>query len=477
MNKIIKNSLLLSLIVIAYFVIRCVNLTSLPVFGDEAIYIRWSQIIKSVDTLRFIPQTDGKQPLFMWLTAVDLKFFSPLEAGRLISVFAGAGTIIVLFLISSSFLPSLIYLFLPFTFFFDRLATADTLLTFFGVTSLYLSLALAKKPRLDLAMILGVVLGLAWLTKSPAIYFVVLSLLTFVIYNPKNLSKIYLPILSGLIGFCIYNILRLGPAFAQIAIRNQDYIWPLKEIIRHPLDPLIPHLKDVIHLYSYYISIPLLLSPLLYFIFKKSIKPNKSVLIYFAWFILPLIANAAMAKVFTARYILFVIPYLILLLAHFLKPLTNKKYLIFLLLIFIPNLWRIYQISFQPQNLKLPSTETGYISGWTSGWGIKEASEYLIDRSKLVNVIVGTEGAFGTLPDGLQIYTNNVPQLTVFGVGLDIKEIPAKLIDANNYGDEVYLLFNASRLKLSTLDISTMTLVKNISKPGGDRLVLYKLSK
>lgn len=475
MKKYLKNSLVLGIIVTIYFLIRCFNLTSLPVFGDEAIYIRWSQIIKSVDTLRFIPMTDGKQPLFMWITALSLKVFEPLVAGRIISVLAGAGTLIVLFLISNSFLPSIIYLLLPFTFFFDRLATADNLLTFFGVLSLYFSILLAKKPRLDLTLILGAILGFAWLTKSPAIYFVVLSLLTFIVYNPKNLKKIYLPLLSAFIGFCIYNILRLGPQFAQIAIRNRDYIWTLSEIIKHPLDPLIPHLKDVMHLYLYYISLPLLLSPLLYFVFKKSIKFNRLVIIYLCWFLLPLIANAAFAKVFTARYILFVIPPLILVLSEFLKPILNKKYFIILLLLFIPNLLRLYQISFFPNNLNLPSTETGYISGWTSGWGIKEVSEYLISRSKEVNVIVGTEGAFGTLPDGLQIYTNNIPHLTVFGVGIDITEIPEKLIDARDYGDEVYLLFNTSRLKLSTIEQDKLTQVKNFSKPGGDSLVLFRL--
>lgn len=476
MKQILRNSLILGLIIAIYFSIRCINLTSLPVFGDEAIYIRWSQIIKSVDTLRFIPQTDGKQPLFMWATALNLSFFEPLVAGRLISVFAGAGIVVILFLISNSFLPSIIYTLLPFVFFFDRLATADTLLSFFGILSFYLALCLAKKPRLDLSMLLGVVLGFAWLTKSPAIYFVVLSLLTFVIYNPKNIKKLYLPIFSAFIAFCFYNILRLGPAFAQIALRNSDYIWPLSVILKHPFDPLIPHLKDVLHLYSYYISIPLLLSPLLYFVFKNSIKFNKSILLYFSWFILPLIASSAMAKVFTARYILFVVPYLVLLLAHFLKPLFNKKYIVILFLFFIPNLWRIYQISFYPQNLKLPSTETGYISGWTSGWGIKEVSKYLINQSKSANVIVGTEGAFGTLPDGLQIYTNNIPHLTVFGVGIDITEIPAKLIDAKNFGDEVYLLFNASRLKLTSMEQEKLILISRFTKPEDDSLLLYRLN-
>lgn len=475
MNKNLKNSLILVVICVIFLVSRIWNLTSLPVFGDEAIYVRWSQIIKSVDSLRFIPQTDGKQPLYMWFTALNLKFFEPLVAARLISVFAGLGTVIVLFLISNSFLPSLVYILLPFTFFFDRLATADNLLSFFGVLSLYLSLSLAKKPRLDLAMILGLVLGLSWLTKSPAVYFIFLSVLTFALYNQKNLNKIYLPLISAFIAFCIYNILRLGPQFGQIALRNKDYIWPLSEILRHPLDPFIPHFKDILNIYNYYLSLPLLLSPFLYLIFKKIIKLDRHFLVYFAWWILPLLANAAMAKVFTARYILFVLPPFILLLSQFLKPLFVKKYIFVLTLLFIPNLLRIYQISFHPQNLKLPVIDAGYVSGWTSGWGIKEASEYLISRSLEANVIVGTEGSFGTLPDGLQIYTNDTPRLTVFGVGLNITEIPAKLIDARNFGDEVYLLFNSSRLKINSADLDKLLLINRYPKPENDYLLLYQL--
>ena len=176
-----KYSLLLIVIFAGlYLLSRLQNLTSLPVFADEAIYIRWSQIIKSVETLRFIPLTDGKQPLFMWLTVPFLKYFhDPLFAARLLSVFAGLGSLISLFLIATFcrftklsivFLLT-IYLFSPFTFFFDRMALADNLLTMFGLITLYLTLLQSKYLRLDLAMILGFFLGCAWLTKSPAIFF------------------------------------------------------------------------------------------------------------------------------------------------------------------------------------------------------------------------------------------------------------------------------------------------------------------
>jgi len=48
-----------------YFFTRLFGLTKLPVFADEAIYLRWSQVIRAVESLRFLPLTDGKQPLFM----------------------------------------------------------------------------------------------------------------------------------------------------------------------------------------------------------------------------------------------------------------------------------------------------------------------------------------------------------------------------------------------------------------------------
>src|SRR4030042_2578020 len=64
-----------------------------PIFGDEAIYIRWSQIMRSEPSLRFVPQSDGKQPLFMWATIPLLKIFDdPLIAGRMLSVYTAVVT-------------------------------------------------------------------------------------------------------------------------------------------------------------------------------------------------------------------------------------------------------------------------------------------------------------------------------------------------------------------------------------------------
>jgi len=141
----------------------------------------------------------------------------------------------------------------------------------------------------------------------------------------------------------------------------------------------------------------------------------------------------------------------------------------------IPNLYTLFLLSTNFLNIKMPSTETGYNSDWTSGWGIKPASQYLISRSKEKNVIVGTEGYFGTLPDGLQIYTEGQKNLTVIGVGNNLEKLPDSLVNAYLYGDEVYILLNQTRNKLNSLDLTRLELVSSYPKPKADSLQLYRL--
>ena len=502
-NKTLLFWILSLLSIVFYFFSRLQNLTIIPVFGDEAIYLRWSQIIKSVETLRFIPLTDGKQPLFMWVTVLFFKIVSdPLIAGRLVSVFSGFFTLIFIYLILligqnysssqtdfkkflvesfkkyqiSSFLGVFIYLTSTYFFFFDRLAVPDNLLSSLLTVSLFLLLLILKFPRFDLAILLGISLGISWLTKSPAVYFITISL--FFLISKFKIKYLFYFFTVLIFSFTIYNILRLGPQFHQINLRNQDYIWSLSEIIKHPFDPLLPHVSDIKTLLSTYFN-PLFLIIFVSLLIKKIIKKDFSnfyfYLILFFWFLAPMLATAIFAKVFTARYILFSMPALTLFFSILILELPNRKILLIVLLLQIFPLILNLKLSTNPMFIQLPSTETGYLQDWTSGWGIQTASKYLIDRSSQANVIVGTEGYFGTLPDGLQIYTNQKNQLTVFGVGIGFEKIPEKLIDARNHGDEVYLLLNQSRLKLLPQETDKLEIIQKYLKPKQDYLILYRL--
>jgi 4-amino-4-deoxy-L-arabinose transferase-like glycosyltransferase len=127
-----------ALIFMVAFILRVYDLTNLPIFGDEAIYIRWAQVMRAEPTLRFLPLSDGKQPLFMWSIIPLFKIFSdPLFAGRFLSALSGIASLAGVFALSNllfkskkvALITSLIYAISPFSLFFDRLAMADAMLS------------------------------------------------------------------------------------------------------------------------------------------------------------------------------------------------------------------------------------------------------------------------------------------------------------------------------------------------------------
>ena len=180
------KTIMLALCILALaFFLRLLNIKNgqTPIFGDEAIYIRWAQIMRADPTLRFVSLSDGKQPLYMWALMPFLKVYSdPLFAGRLVSVFCGLGTILGVLLLTQylfqakkvTLIAGLIYTLSPFSLFFDSMALVDAMLAMFGVWTVFLATAAIKTRRLDFAMLAGFALGGALLTKSPGIYFALL---------------------------------------------------------------------------------------------------------------------------------------------------------------------------------------------------------------------------------------------------------------------------------------------------------------
>ena len=258
-----KAFIVFSLSLILFFGLRLPSLTRIPVFVDEAIYIRWSQIMRSEPSLRFLPLSDGKQPLFMWATMPSLKIFSdPLVAGRMVSVIAGImslfGIAFLTFVLTQNFflssLASLVYAVLPFSVFFDRMALVDSLLSAFGLWSLGLGALLIKKTRLDLAMLLGFAIGFGQITKSPAIFFYLWQPFLFLAlfdFRSKDVKKRLIKLVGAwvvalFISLAVYNILRLGTNFHLIGSRNQDYLFSWREVFAHPLNPLIGNLETTI---------------------------------------------------------------------------------------------------------------------------------------------------------------------------------------------------------------------------------------
>lgn len=446
-------------------IIRLYNLTILPVFADEAIYIRWSQIMANEPTLRFLPLSDGKQPLYMWFLMFFVNRFSdPLFIGRLLSVGAGLSTLVGVFTLSYilfkskpiSLLSSFIYAISPFSVFFDRMALVDSTLAMFGIWTFIFAVLTAKTLRLDMAMLTGFTLGGALLTKSPALFFTLLIPASFLFAKKGKLSLIKLIglwLVSLILAYGLYNILRLGPNFHLVGSRNNDYVLPLNHLWQNPKDPFIFHFDRSLEWLRILGPVGLILLIILG-IFSNLKKYSKQILFLIIISFVPILVQSEFAKVFTSRYIYFSIPPLFILAGASASLLFNKKLKLLLissLILFTTQALIInYQILTNPEKAPLPRSErSGYLEEWTAGTGIKEAAEilkaeYFKDPSK--KIVVGTEGFFGTLPDGLQMYLADTPGITVIGIGLGIKEIPNSLVESHEAGNKTYLVANSSRL-------------------------------
>ncbi|KKU55454.1 hypothetical protein A3C34_00070 [Candidatus Amesbacteria bacterium RIFCSPHIGHO2_02_FULL_48_21] len=437
---------------------------SLPVFADESIYIRWAQIMRSEATLRFLPLSDGKQPLFMWAAIPFLKIISdPLIAGRTLSAMAGVGTVMgvgvaafILFKKSrQALLAAALWAALPYAVFFDRMALSDSLLTMFVVwTFNFASLAFIHL-RLDLAMFAGFSLGFAWLTKSPAIFsFLLIPALLFLVklelkYPIRLIKLLGLMLAIYVIAFAMYNILRLGPQFHMIALRNKDYVYPLSEIIRHPLSPLIPHLKDSVIFYLY-LATPFGLVLSLWGLVSDKLTHWRQRLILLVWWLVPVFVQSLVAISFTARYLLFTAPFAVVLMSHAAEHIgekTQRHLLTYaaVLLVIIPSLWFVGRLIVSPGTVPLPRIErAGYLEEWTAGTGIRQVSDLIKNYAANGPVLIGSEGFFGTPFDALGMYLDGVANVRVIGVGVWIDSVSDKLKSA--LGDnQVFLVVNSSR--------------------------------
>jgi len=455
------------LILVLAFGLRLYNLTLWPVFGDEAIYIRWAQVMGAEPTLRFLPLSDGKQPLFMWVLMFLVRRFSdPLFIGRLVSVATGMGTVGGIFAVSyllfkntrAALTASLVWAISPFAVFFDRMALVDSMLAMFGIWTLFFGVLTVKTQRLDMAMITGFMLGFALLTKSPALFFVILLPTTLVFGEHKKLFKHAILLLVTLtIGFAMYNIQRLGPNFHLLSSRTGDYVFPFSHLWENPKDPFIFHFHRAGQ-WLWIMGPSMVIGLLVFGVWLNRRKYWRELLLLAIWSVLPIAVQAEFAKVFTARYIFFSIPVIFVLAgAAFIKsPLPKFKHSgsvswVLLIVFVVQALLFDQKLLTNPEAAPLPPGErAGYLEEWTAGTGIREVAdlmkhEHAKDPAK--QIVVGTEGYFGTLPDGLQMYLEGVPNVVVIGVGLDISEIPEPLAESIKAGNKTYLVANSSRLK------------------------------
>src|SRR5258706_10505739 len=306
-------------LLVAYLFLRLTQIMSLPLFTDEAIYSRWSQIARQDASWRFISLTDGKQPMFVWWDMIFMRFVhDPLLAGRLVSVVCGLVTMIGLYFLGREifknkwvgFLSACLYVLYPFALVYDRMSLYDSMVGMFTIWSLYLEIILVRNPRLWLGFCLGLVLGGGMLTKTSAFFSWYLLPATLLLFDWKSKDRtiklgkwIGIAALSIVLANLYYLVLRLSPFFHIVNDKNAVFVYPVSEWVQHPFTFLQGNLRGVWDWFSTYMPYPvifLILGGLV--VMQKFVKEKIVLVIYF---IVPFILLALFAKVLYPRFIFF----------------------------------------------------------------------------------------------------------------------------------------------------------------------------
>ncbi len=76
-----SRGLMAVILCMLYLLVRGQGLMALPIFGDEAIYLRWAQLVRGGHV--WVSLVDPKPPLHFWLLAVVIDWCGdPLLAAR-----------------------------------------------------------------------------------------------------------------------------------------------------------------------------------------------------------------------------------------------------------------------------------------------------------------------------------------------------------------------------------------------------------
>jgi len=475
-----------------YWILHLPQLTLLPIFADEAIYIRWAQLILD-DPGRYVffPLNDGKTPLFIWGLVPWLQMgLDPLWMGRFWSLVGGFVQMGLLGLLARTLglrrgavvLTMVLGAVLPFWYFNSRLALMDVWLSVGLSLSLWatLKLVLRKKSvklrdqevvdsRFDslkktLAqswqifkadrktwrwmVLLGISIGAAIWTKLPAVLW--LPVLPIWAFFPKNIDRstrltLILQIAVGIVlGLGLFALLALVPSFPQLFSRGGDFLFSLPDLFAQPVGSSIRRLFSFPVNLAIYATPLILITPLIGLMFKGQRRLQFLLLVSTFIFLLPMMI---LGRVVFSRYLLpAAIPLTLsagaliasLLAVYDRSETLIKKGLVALGMgLYLSNILSgstamivgsLINLELLPLNA---SDRSQYLQEWSAGFGTKQVAEALLEQSQDKRIVVASEGYFGSLPDGLLVYLHRqaVDNIFVDGIGQPVRDIPQDFKD------------------------------------------------
>jgi 4-amino-4-deoxy-L-arabinose transferase-like glycosyltransferase len=427
-----KENKLLLLLSLFYFIFRLINLTKLPIFNDEAIYLDWGFRETHRAGFLYYSLYDAKQPLLMWIFGIAESIFAdPLFAGRLVSVLAGFLTMLGIYKISKEYFAKevgLIAIFLyaitPLFSFYDRQALMESAVAAVGIWAGYFFLKTLLNPASKKnPVLLGVVLGIGFFIKSSALLFLVSGFLILIVYSIfakkiRLLNSLVATILAFLI---VIFFLLINPQFWQTLPSNSRYSLTLAEILAFPIKIWSNSLIANVQIALVFLTPLILLTSVIGIIYIFWIK-QKNQIMFILFFIVSLLGTTMLVRIPSDRYVVSFLPFLLVPTAYLVWVCFKRQkvfgVLLILLVVVVPFALTMLQIFNPPLYLSktlpyAPSVNASYLSGVTSGYGVNEAVDYFKNVSQNKPIVVGIAENTGNPESALIDYFISSPKVKV----------------------------------------------------------------
>lgn len=426
LRKFARSHLAILTISFVYLILASTNLTLLPIGNDEGIYLDWGMRTIAKPGYLYYPINDGKTPLLMWLFGASQKIFSdPLFAGRIVSVMAGLVGLIGIYRIGTSYFDkrtaifsSILFSVTPIIFFYNRQSLMEAGVAATGIWATYYFLRFLKSNSTKDALKTGAIVGVGFFIKTNAAIFLAvflaLGLIKFFKNKKRGIKQIGFLLLSFL---GIVSILLINPDFWRTLHLNSRYSHTFFELIHFPVGVWWNNTQTNISILLVFVTPLITLAS-----FSGLFLMRKKYLLFVAIAIIPIVVETILARSSSQRYLVSFLPLMLIGGGFALSKLENKrKYIGVTLLtvsIIVPSCFVYLQI-FSPRayfSTTKPfsqATETSYIEGSLSGYGVNGILESIRKRSEKQKIFIGIAENAGNPESALQVYLENEKNIKI----------------------------------------------------------------
>ncbi len=433
----------LTAISLVYFLTRIIFLWLLPLFEDEALFTSWSsEMAKSWKNYQ-LPLSAGISPFFSWFTS-PLLLITPNQflAGRLVSIFSGfLTTLLIFFLLNKlvnniqAFILSLVYIFLPMVFIYNTLAVLESLMVFFIITAVYFCWQYLESGKIISIIFCFIAFFLGILTKPIALISHPAIIIALIVSARFKWRKIFMVLISLILSLICFYLILIPYKMPTTSFLNnyffyQGNIYDFTVQIKKNLWLAGHWLKDYYPPIFLFFSLAGLVS-----IIKNKLNLTRYyAIIFIIYFILIIWTD----KIFFPRHTFVWSPFLIFFVGCFISWIDRFSYKLGLLL----SVGLIFMAIFYFRQLVLAPEKSFYIAredkfqfyeDWTSGRVLGPTADYLEKQNqKEKKMLIWTDGSL-IYRYGLPLYLKNKANFIFNSIDKPEDISPANTDEVNYY--------------------------------------------